>query len=334
MNQIGVGIIGCGGMGTDLARGIGELETARLAGVYDPDETARAAVAQKHGGQAFSSREELLGAGGIDAVIVAAPQFAHAEATIAAARAGKHVFCEKPMAVTLEDCDAMIQACAEAGVKLMIGQVCRYIGIHATAHDLAASGEYGKPVCITMHRLGGPWGGIYDTGWRMKAATSGGTLMEINAHEIDFMRWVCGDVEAVYAAGGQYVDERLDYPDLTLVTLHFRSGAKGLLHAGQVSVAGAYGGRIDLEKGSIVCPAFWGEGAGVAVSKSGAEPEFLPAEDIEVENPVNHELRDFIGCILNGTPPPVPGPEGRAAVEIAIAAYRSVQTGQVVSLPL
>jgi len=323
MGSIRVGIVGCGGMGAALARGLDAVEAAEVVAAYDAVAGKAAELAEKTGARACATCDELLGA--VDAVVVASPQFAHAENTVAAARAGKHVFCEKPMAVTLEDCDAMIEACRDAGVKLMLGQVCRYHAVHGKVKELVASGQLGKPICMVVRRLGGPWGGQFAQSWRLERAQSGGNLLEIHSHEIDFMRWVCGNVEAVYAAGGCYLDKRLDYPDLTLVTMHFASGATGLLHTGQVSTIGGYGGRVDCERGSLYFPAIWGADAGIHIAKSGAEASFLRASDIPVEDPVAHELRDFIDCVLNDTDPPVPGEEGRGAVAVGLAAYESIE---------
>ncbi len=334
MAKIGVGIVGCGGMGASLARGLGELEAAEIAGCYDAVAEKAQELAAATGSRAFATYEEMLADGAVEAVAVASPQFAHAECTVAAARAGKHVFCEKPMATTLDECDAMIAACREAGVTLMIGQVCRYHAVHGKVRELVASGEFGKPICMIVRRIGGPWGGAYDQHWRLKRELSGGNLMEIHAHEIDFMRFVCGDVAQVYAAGGTYVDRRLDYPDLALVVMHFASGAKGFLHSGQVSAIGGYGGRVDCEGGSLHFPAIWGADGGIHTCKTGGEATFLPATDIPVETPVTHELRDFVDAAIRGEPAPVPGEEGRAAVEVALAAYRSIETGQAVDLPL
>ena len=82
--------------------------------------------------------------------------------------------------------------------------------------------------------------------------------MEINAHEIDFMRWTCGEVTSVYGAGGQYVQEDTDYQDVVLASLNFENGAVGLLHSSHASAVGGYGGRVDCEKGSIYFPQIWG----------------------------------------------------------------------------
>ncbi len=334
MSKIGVGIAGCGGMGAALAQGVAGLESAQVVATCDELQEKAQELATKHGAKAVGSLDALLGDKAVQAVVVASPQFAHAANTVAAARAGKHVFCEKPMAVTLEDCDAMIAACRKAKVKLMIGQVCRYHAVHGKVRELVKGGELGRPVCMTVHRLGGQWGGAYGQSWRLQREKCGGTLLEIHAHEIDFMRWVCGDVEAVYAAGGLYLDKRLDYPDLALVTLHFAGGAKGLLHTGQVSAIGGYGGRVDCERGSLAFPTIWGAEAGIHIAKTGEKATFIPAGDLKVEDPVRHELRDFVDCVARGTEPPVPGEDGRAVVEVGVAAYQSIECGETVPLPL
>ena len=334
MAKICVGIVGCGGMGAALATGIAGLDSAQVVATFDElPEKAKELAAQRDA-KPYASYKELLKDKAVEAVVVASPQFAHAANTVAAAKAGKHVFCEKPMAVTLEQCDAMLDACSAAGVKLMIGQVCRYHAVHGKVRELVASGEFGRPIAMAVHRLGGQWGGVYGQHWRLQRETCGGTLLENNAHEIDFMRWVCGDVAAVYAAGGLYLDKRLDYPDLAMVLMHFTSGAKGFLHTGQVSAIGGYGGRVDCERGSLAFPAIWGADGGIHICKLGEKATFLPASELKVEDPVQHELRDFIDCIVNGTAPPVPGEEGRATVEVGVAAYQSIECEEAVPLPL
>jgi len=252
-----------------------------------------------------------------------------------AANAGKHVFTEKPMATCVAECDTMIQACADRGVKLMVGQVCRYHGVHGKIKAIADSGELGKPTCMEVHRLGGPWGaGTWARDWRLSMEKSGGLLMEINAHEIDFMRFVCGDVDTVYAVGGIYRQKEADYPDIAMVSLKFKSGAVGLLRASQASALGGYGGRLDCELGSIEFPSFWGANGGITYAKFGGEATTIAAGDIKVTPPVQAEVQAFVEAVRDDTPPPIPGEVGRAAVQVAQAAYRSIETGQPVQLPL
>jgi len=334
MTKLGVGLISCGVMGTSLAKACNELEHARIVAVSDIDKEKAEKLAKELNAPYDLDYHNLLGRKDVEAVIVASPGFLHREMTVAAAKTKKHVFSEKPMATNLADCDAMIAACREAGVKLMVGQVCRFHGVHSKVKELASSGEMGKPTCMMVARIGGGWGGVWAQSWRMSLAKSGGALMEINAHEIDFMRFVCGDVQSVQAVGGKYRQLDADYPDIALVSLRFKSGAVGLLHSSMATAIGAYGGRVDCANGSINFPTIWGKDAGITYGKFGEAAKTIPAADIKVELPVRHELRCFVDAVLKDETPAVPGEEGRAAVEVAVAAYRSIETGKPVELPL
>jgi len=333
MNKVGLAIIGCGPMGTGLAKAAREIEDIEIVAVSDADGEKAMPLARECDVPFDTDYRPTLDRAEVDAVVVAVPQFLHAEVAVAAAQRGKHVFCEKPMATSVADCDRMIEACRNAAVKLMIGQVCRYHAVHSKVKEIVDSGELGKPTCMFVRRLGGGWGqGSWARPWRLSMAQSGGILMEINAHEIDFMRFVCGDAKRVFAAGGIYRQKEADYPDIVLLAINFASGAVGMLHASQASAIGSYGGRLDCENGTIDFPAIWGQGAGVTYQCFGCEPVHIPLGDIRVENPVQHEIRAFADAILNDTEPEIPGSEGRAAVQIAEAAYRSIETGQPVEL--
>ena len=335
MDQIGIGLIGCGPMGMSLATNLLNLDSAQIPAVADVDDEKRTEAAEKLEATAYADHHELLARDDVQGVLVAVPQFLHCEITVDAAAAGKHVFTEKPMATCVAECDRMIAAGREHGVKLMVGQVCRFHPVHSKIQEIVASGQLGKPTCMKVHRIGGPWGqGTWARDWRMSMKKSGGILMEIDAHEIDFMRFVCGDVETVYAVGGIYHQKEADYPDIALVSMKFRNGAVGVLHASQATAIGGYGGHVDCEQGSIDFPVFWGEGGGLKFGKFGEEPTFIAAGDIEAETPVQHEVRLFVEAIRDDTPVAVPGEEGRAAIEIAEAAYRSIETGQPIALPL
>ena len=335
METIGIGVIGCGGMGRSLANSAHAVEGIDVICVSDLQEALAEKLATDLNASYVLDYHELLADDRIRAVLIAAPPFMHAPIAVDAAKAGKHVFSEKPMAPTLEDCDAMIAAAEENRVKLTIGLVCRYHATHSKVREIVQSGELGAPACMMVHRIGGPWrsGGSY-VPWRLERAKSGGSLMEINAHEIDFMRWTCGDVVSVYAAGGQYVQTESDYPDVVLASLQFANGAVGLLHSSHISAVGGYGGRVDCQSGSIYFPQIWGGNATIQIKPFDGEARHIPIADINVPPPVQEEIRVFIDAIRSDTVPLITGVDGRAAVEIALAAYQSVESGQPVSLPL
>lgn len=335
MNTLGLGVIGCGNMGASLAKGASVLDCAKVVCVSDVDEEKGRALSGDMSCDYESDYRAMLAREDVQAVLIATPPFLHEEPAIAAAEAGVHIFSEKPMAPTLAGCDAMIDAAQKHNVKLGIGLVCRFHPVHRKVRDLAHAGDLGSPTTMTVHRLGGGWSGQWTAPWRQFRAQSGGTLMEINAHEIDFMRFVMGDAESVYAVGGSYLQRDSDFPDVALVSVRFKNGGTGVLHSSQASAIGGYGGRLDCSEGSVVFPTFWGKEGGLRFKRYDGEETAIAASDLaKDESPVSQELRAFSEAILKGEEPPVGPAEGRAATEIALAAYQSIETNSVVHLPM
>ena len=196
--SIKVGIIGCGKIAQ--VRHIPEYAAnpnAEVYGFYDINQARAEELAKKYGGKAYASYEELLADPEIEAVSVCAANHVHAEISIAALKAGKHVLCEKPMAVTLEECKAMVAAAEEAGKYLMIGQNQRLAKAHSKAKELIASGAIGKVLTFrTIFGHGGPETWSIDPGsnvWffdRSKAAM--GALADLGIHKTDMIQYVLG----------------------------------------------------------------------------------------------------------------------------------------------
>ena len=335
MGDFGIGLVGAGGMGKSLVLEANQIEGVEVVFVSDLDEDRARSLAEEVNASYTLDYHGLLCDDRIHAVFVASPPFLHATISIDAMNSGKHVFCEKPMATTLKDCDAMIKTAEQNQVNLGVGLVCRFHATHSKVREIVVSEQLGKPISMHVHRIGGPWqGGSYHTDWRMQREKCGGFLMEVNAHEIDFMRWTCGEIKKVYAAGGTYIQHEADYADLVVASLNFENGAVGLLHSGQVSAIGGYGGRVDCEKGSIFFPQIWGGDSKIQIKRFDGSGEDIPISSIEVESPVRAEIRAFIDATIDGVTPPVAGADGRAATEIALAAYRSIETGDPVDLPM
>ena len=335
MGDFGIGLVGAGGMGKSLVLEANQIEGVKVVFVSDLDEDRARSLAEEVNASYTLDYHGLLCDDRIHAVFVASPPFLHATISIDAMNSGKHVFCEKPMATTLKDCDAMIKTAEQNQVNLGVGLVCRFHATHSKVREIVVSEQLGKPISMHVHRIGGPWqGGSYHTDWRMQREKCGGFLMEVNAHEIDFMRWTCGEIKKVYAAGGTYIQHEADYADLVVASLNFENGAVGLLHSGQVSAIGGYGGRVDCEKGSIFFPQIWGGDSKIQIKRFDGSGEDIPISSIEVESPVRAEIRAFIDATIDGVTPPVAGVDGRAATEIALAAYRSIETGDPVNLPM
>jgi predicted dehydrogenase len=304
---------------------------ARIAAVADVDAARARAAAEELGAKPYEDHRAMLAGAEVAAVIVASPPFLHRPLAEEALAAGRHVFVEKPMAVTLEDCDAMLRAAEAAGRTLMVGQVLRYYPTWRYVLERVAAGVIGRPMGAQVTRIGGGFGS-YSVPWRMEMAKSGGMLMEVNAHEIDFLCELLGEPRRVYAAMGRFLDDRIDYPNLAFVSIHFASGALGLLHASQVSAIGTLSGIVEGEAGSIAYRGGFGGDSQILEARHGEKAAVTRVGDLSYESPVQAELRLFVESIAAGAPPPVPGIEGRRAVAVAIAAYRSAEEGRPVDL--
>lgn len=323
--MIGVGLVGCGGMGTDLVRNMSKLEGAKLVAAYDSNPDAARKVTAELGGDTCSGYGELLARADVDAVIVATPGYLHAQPVKEAAAAGKHVFCEKPLALTLKDCDEMIGACKRARVNLMVGQVLRLLPIFKESARIVRE-QLGKPVAMSTTRIGG-WG--YREGWRSRLKTCGGSLLEVNVHEFDYMRYVLGEPVEAFAYGGRFVLDYVDFEDTIYASLKFKGGSIGVLKSAVSSAIGQYRGEIICQGGTL----FYDNRDGSIRYKRTDSPEVLLTRDqIPQGGGVSEEVSEFIGSIEEKRKPSITGEDGRAAVEMALAVRRSAAEGVPVGI--
>jgi predicted dehydrogenase len=326
-----VGLIGCGGMGMSLARGLNGTGLARIAAVADLDAERVRQSAEELGAAAFQDHQAMLASAPVEAVLVASPPFLHRPHVEDALAAGRHVFVEKPLAVTLDECDAMLRAAENAGRTLMVGQVLRYYPTWRHILERVRAGAIGRPFGAQVTRVGGGWSGS-GVAWRLEQAKCGGMLMEVNAHEIDFLCEVLGEPRRVYAAMGRFLETPADYANLAYVSVHFEGGGLGMRHASQVAALGDLSGRVEGEAGSILYQDGFSGSGRITEALHEGEPTVTRVGDLSYEPPVQAELRGFVEAIQAGTPPPVTGAEGRRAVAVAVAAYRSAQEGRVVDV--
>jgi UDP-N-acetylglucosamine 3-dehydrogenase len=335
-----VGLIGCGTMGGSHAKQMGALPEIHLAAACDIDEAKAEAVAEAvaevTGGQAprvYTNVDTLLADGDIPAVLVATPNFTHRELVERALQAGKDVFCEKPMALSVADCEAMIAAARRAGRKLMVGQVLRLISVFAEVRRLVSSGLIGEPRAMRVLRCGqrsDDRAARRSASWRSQRANTGGLLFEINVHEFDFMRAVLGEAAEVSAMMENYVHPGQDYEDHAVVTVRFRSGAIGVLESSTVTAIGATEGLITGERGSISYD--WGKNTvAYRLTASGSERVHVPVER-DAGRSVQSELSSFARWVLHDEAPVVTAEDGLRAVQLAEAAYRSVREKRAIPI--
>jgi len=329
-STLSVSLIGCGTMGGSHAKQMVSVPEIRLAAACDVDEAKARATAEAAGGdvRVYTAVEDVLADPSIPAVLVATPNHTHKEIVLASLAAGKDVFCEKPMALTLADCDEMIAAAAQHGRKLMVGQVLRLITVFSEVRRLVAEGTIGKPFAVRILRCSqrragdGPW----SAAWRAKRANTGGLLFEVNVHEFDFMRSVMGEAAEVTAMAENFTRPDYDYEDHVIVTVRFRDGGLGFLESSVATVMGATEGLITGTDGSIHYD--WGKNT-VSYRRLDGETVDVPVER-DAGRSVQHELSSFARWVLQGKPPVVTSEDGRRAVQLAEAAYRSARDKRTV----
>lgn len=337
MKAIRFCVIGAGRAGMIHARNLaGPIRSAALAAACDPDPGNLRKAGEELGGAALlSDYREAVAREDVQAVVIAAPTFLHCEIACLAAEHGKHIFLEKPMAVTAAECRRINQAVAKAGVKLQIGFMRRFDPGFMEASEFIRAGRLGRVMTIksTGRGPGGPGAWMYDL------RKSNGIVAEVNSHDIDTIRWLSGlECESVFAQGWNFkcLDAKQDWPDFyDNVVAQFRLSQNAV-------------GVVDG-----TCPAHYGYDARVEVlGENGVifvgtpqQPGFMRInrDGQVVGNAVKTwrtlfkdaylgELEDFVRCIREDCPPSVSGLDGLRAVEAVVAVNQSIKSGQVVSL--
>lgn len=345
--KLGVGVIGAGGI-SRFAHLPNLVRNPRvdLVAVADIEMgTARQAADDFCIPGCYDDYEELLADPAVEAVTVATWPTAHAAPVIAAARAGKHILCEKPIAPTLAEADAMVAAADEAGVKFTMGYQHRFGTALPLVRRLMDEGVVGRPMGMTQvgigpssHRV--PW-------FLQKEFSGGGVLIDWGIYTAHTILWLMGPVSSVYAQTDifrpevQVGDELLtgvDVEDTVMATLRFSSGAVGSWYAAWAVGARHHSMSIDGSAGSILqVPG----SPGLRVySQSFDEPAHLHGwRHLEtVEPPLleihYRKLAHLVDAVLDDEPLQMTGADGRDALELVLAVYRSAETGEPVTLPL
>jgi len=331
--QLNLGLIGVGRIGKVHGEHLSyRIPRARLAGISDVNLAEAQAVAAKLNVDCVDAdHHALLDNPDIDAVVICSPTDLHATMIEAAAAAGKHIFCEKPIARTLKEIDKALDAVAKAGVKLQIGFNRRFDANFARVRHAIASGEIGEPHLLhIISRDPGPPPIEY-------VKVSGGIFLDMTIHDFDMARFLIGEeVEEVYAAGAVRVDPAIgaaDDLDTALVTLKFKGGALCVIDNSRRAVYG-YDQRVEV----------LGSAGGATVGNNHPNTAVISdAATVHRDLPLNFfmdrylesfrtEMKAFVDAVLDNTPVPVNGVDGRAAVALGIAARRSYEENRPVRL--
>jgi len=325
---IGVGLVGCGGMGSALATAIAQVPAGRLVGFYDLVRDNREKLARQYDGRVHESLGNLLADETVEAVVVATPPDLHEPQVVTAARAGKHVFVEKPMALGVAGCERMIEAAHRAGVTLMVGQVLRYYEPFQSILRWTREGRFGGPIHAFVRRVGaGSWAGS----WRASLQRCGGYLYEMNAHELDFLRCLLGEPAWVCAVRQRVRPVGHEIEDVISLLMRFTSGASAHFDGGLGWGRGKYEFNLCFEKLNLISEAAFDPKALTAWSPEG-KPADVALGPYQTESPVLRQMRGWLESLRDSRAVPVPGEEGRETIRLVEAAYHSAATGQQVAI--
>ena len=319
-------------------------EEAELVAVASPTPGHPEELADKyHVPRVFHDYREMLKEPDIELVCITAPNYLHAPMTIDIAKAGKHVMCEKPLCVTLEEADQMIEACNKQGVLLMYGEELFFTPKYLKAKEMADQGGLGKIYLIKQSEK--HFGPHSEWFWDVQRS-GGGALMDLGCHGIAFCYWFLGRprITSVYAQLGTYVHAgKTKGDDDALCILEFENGAVGLVENSWARRGGMYdrvevygeGGvtYADLHMGNAL-PTYSEYGFGYAVEKAPTTQGWSYPVFAELWNyGTPQELHHFARCVRGKEEPRATGEDGRVVMEVLYAAYASAGLGRKVRFP-
>jgi predicted dehydrogenase len=346
---LGFAIVGCGMIARFHARALADVPGTRVVALIGRSSASAEKMRQELSLPCDVSADlgAVLKRLDVQVVIVTTPSGAHLEPAVAAAKAGKHVVVEKPLEVTLDRCDRIIDACAKNHVQLCTIFPSRFGDANIELKKAVTAGRFGR---LTLGETTCKWWrpqSYYDEGgWKgTKALDGGGALMNQAIHNVDLLLWMMGPATHICGLTTMLAHERIEVEDTAVACLRFKNGALGVIQAttsvwpGLPKTIGVHGdrGTVIIEQDDLLRwefnPSVPGDEAirGRFAQKSGASGgSGNPAAISHVGHA--RQLADFVQAIESGRPPLVDGREGRRAVEVILGIYESNATGRLVEL--
>lgn len=337
-----VALVGCGRIAKRHSELLGnnQIQGASLVAVCDKVLSKAKKISDLFSVPCFEDMNEMMKSVDVDAVVVLTESGNHADHVIQLSKFGKHILVEKPMALTLDDADAMIEACDKSGCKLFVIKQNRFNVPVVKAREALEEGRFGKMVLGTVRvRWCRPQAYYDQDSWRGTWAYDGGVLTNQASHHVDLLEWMMGDVESVFAKSTTALVD-IEAEDTAIVTIKFKNGALGIIEATTAVRPKDLEGSLSLlgEKGSV-------EIGGFAVNEMKVW-NFLEEKDGDTDvmdkysvNPPNvygfgHQAyyEHVVDCITNGKEHLVDGLVGRKSLELINAIYESIETGKEVFL--
>jgi myo-inositol 2-dehydrogenase / D-chiro-inositol 1-dehydrogenase len=344
MRRVGVGLIGSQFVSGIHAEALRACPQADVRAVASPTPGHAQAFADRFGiPHHFTDYGQMLARSEIDMVVVGAPNDLHCRIALEAAGAGKHVVMEKPLCLNLADADRMIAACRQANVKLMYAEELCFAPKYVRLKQLVESGALGRPTLVKQsEKHDGPHA---DHFWNVERS-GGGVTMDMGCHAVEFFRWMLGrpPVKSVYAQMSTSVHgAKTRGEDNAILILEFEGGVTAIAEESwtkpggmddRAEVYGTHGvAYADLLHGNAI-ETYSAVGYDYAVEKAGSTKGWSFTIYEEAWNYGFHgEMAHFVDCVLSDRPPLVTGEDGRAVLEVVMAAYESARTGCKVALP-
>jgi UDP-N-acetyl-2-amino-2-deoxyglucuronate dehydrogenase len=339
--DVRVALVGCGRISGSHVVAIDKIHGLRLVGVADAEVGRAMALGKARGVPAFRTVEELVAGVECDVITICTPSGLHPAHGIVAARAGKHVITEKPMAISLADADALVQACDAAGVHLFVVKQNRLNPPVQLLRRAVDKGRFGRIyLANTTVRWTRPQEYYDSAKWRGTWEFDGGAIMNQASHYVDLMQWLVGPVESVIAKTATLA-RRIETEDSGIAVLRFRSGALGVIEVTVLTYPRNMEGSITVlgEKGTVKI-------GGTAVNRV-EHWQFADYDDddklVEAANTspptvygFGHEgyYRNVLAVLRGHAEPGTDGREGRKSLELILGIYESAKTGREVPLPL
>ena len=319
-----VGIVGAGTMGAAHAAAWRSTK-ARLIGCSSAHQSQSDQLAWLHGIRSYRAFTDLLQE--VDIVDICTPTATHRSMVLEAAHAGKHVLCEKPVALRQEDAETMVRACEGAGVRFFVCMVVRFFPQYRLAKDLVSEGKIGNLTVLRLKRVSYPPRKKVEN-WYIDETRSGGMIVDLMIHDFDFARWVGGDVERVFARRSQSDQGPAEYAQ---AILRFKSGAIGLIEGGWAYPPGVFRTGFDLSGSDGLIEWNSDQPGPVDVLRApgaaNAAAVGLPVSGI-AEDPYTIEICHAYDAIRTGKSFDVTAEDALQSLRIALAARESINTNQ------
>ena len=359
MKKIKTGVIGCGKIGHFHAQCYQQIPNSEFVAACNWNIGRAQEFAEKYGVKAFDSVEQMVKETGVEAVSICTPHPNHAKMAVEAAKLGVHVAIEKPLASTLADCDAIMEAVKEAGVVgSMVCQRRFYRPVQRIAKAIA-DGKIGKPILGSVNVLGWRDMNYYRSDhWRGTwTGEGGGVLVNQSVHQLDLLLSFMGEIDSLYGMWDTLNHPELEVDDTAVAVIRFKNGALGTISVSNSQNPALFGNvRVHGSNGASVGVQTDGGAMFIAGVSGITEPpvndmwtvpgeedmlETYKKEDSEFFNSVDsnlffhqEQLQDFVDAIVEGREPMVTLEDGRRAVELFTAIYRSQRDKQLIKFPL